>query len=257
MTTRRKAFPCEWAAISFLAVVCLWSVLCPISLGQSHQSLPNLETAAAKSHKIVLEPKDIATLTFSLLAFGVSMFTLWRTYLSPYKLVITSPVITQFPDLTPSLAVDLGFTNLGARTALVSDIRIRPHCNGEPIPIELRAQRSLERFAANFGLPQQGTDKAALFLAFTVKAGESKSDRIYFSLYEDKPFAEADILRINSLLIDVKINGVWKKAVFSLGYEGYRDKFIGNGIIDVPEKGFWPYFYSHIESRQITGGFWL
>jgi hypothetical protein len=250
----RKGRSDKCAAILFLADV-LWAFTLRFAAGQIQQSLSTPQAARSESHEGGLETKDLVTLTFSLLALGISVFTLWRTHLSPHKLLISAPVITNFPDRSPSLAVDFAFANLGARTALISDIRIRPYRNNESAPFELRVQRILDRFTANPNLPEKG-DKAALFLSFVVKGGDSKSDRFFFSVMEGHQWTEDDVLQVNGLLFDFRINEIWKKAVFVIGFDGYRDKFKGGNIIEVPEKGFWPYYYSHVGWRRARGRFW-
>lgn len=196
-----------------------------------------------------------AGLSISVLALAASAITTWRTYLSPYRLRIAPPTISQVNDLHPSLLLDLAFYNFGARKALVSDMAIRTFRNSEPIPVELFVQRSQERFDRTPNLVKDDT-KVALFIPFVVASGEPVVGRFHFSPYEGKTWREEQILQINRLQVDFLINSTWKRKVFDLGYADFSQKFKGSGVVDVPEGGFWPHFYKDVPFAEIKGSFW-
>src|SRR5207248_169166 len=64
--------------------------------------------------------------------------------------------------------------------------------------------------------------------------------------------SEAAILRTNEIQLDLVVNGKLRPSVFVLGYDDYHDKFKGNGILDIPAKGFAPRWYP-TESAVVLG----
>jgi len=63
----------------------------------------------------------IFSIILSCLALLVSAFTLWQSYLSPYRLIVSSPALRQVNDPYPSLILYIPFFNDGSRYAIISD----------------------------------------------------------------------------------------------------------------------------------------
>lgn len=156
-----------------------------------------------------------------------------------------APAVTQVNDKLPSLIVDMVLSNVGAHHAVISDVVIHLRSNGKDTGIALHAQNILNRDVPLGALPLVSSETlSAVFLPILVTRNETKAFRICCTLWQsDLPFSEAAILQTNQIQLDLFVNGKLRSSVFVLGYNDYRDKFKGNGIVEIPDKGFAPRWY--------------
>jgi len=195
-------------------------------------------------------------LVVSLLALGFSFFQYWRSSLSPYSLIVMPPAISQANDDLPSLIVHLALTNTGGHEAVFTDLVVRGVSKGKEVPIVLHAQKILDSKAKYSALPLTEDRLFTVFLPVLIRHDESAYLDVYCAPFADKlPLSESAVLAIDGLVFDLWINGEEKAAVFKLGYPDYRDKFKGNGIIEIPKSGFAPRWYRETAPVRIQPRF--
>jgi hypothetical protein len=182
----------------------------------------------------------------SLAALLLSAVQYWRTEWSPFRLIVMPPVVTQVNDELPSLIIDMVLSNNGAHQAVISDLIIHLLSNGNDTGIALHAQNILNRDTPLGTLPLVSNQtSSAVFLPILVGRNETKAFRICCTPWQSElPLSEISILQTNQIKIDLLVNGKLRPGVFVLGYTDYRDKFKGNGIVDIPPKGWPPRWYT-------------
>ncbi len=199
--------------------------------------------------------KDVLTISISLLAFIIALYTLWRTHLKPYRLTICPPTILQGNDTQPSLVLTLSFHNSGAESALINNLRIRTFNNNTVQELVLMVQIELTQFQA--GILPLDKKNIAWFSPFIVKGKESEVKRLYFCPMEEPKFSYLEIINTNRIEIDISIWGKWLNNIFSFSYNEFKNKFRVDGAVFIPEHGFNPiYFHGTEPMTTITKRFY-
>jgi hypothetical protein len=219
-------------------------------------------SGSAKQDQTESQTKGTATVVISLvslfiaiISITIALFTFWRSHLSPYNISISPPAITQVNDTIISLMVDFSFYNSGARPAIISDVMVRTFCNSDLLSIVLQAQGMVDRFAEAGNLQfEKGKTKMAVFVPIVMKGGETKAKRVYLATFlNTTPWPYAELLRINRIEFDFQVNNEWRRAIFRLGYDGFKEKFKEDNRIHVPEGGYTPIWYRANMPERVKG----
>ncbi|MEW5975032.1 MAG: hypothetical protein AB1898_04390 [Acidobacteriota bacterium] len=160
---------------------------------------------------------EMFSLVLSAVALGVSLYTLWVTRVSPYRLLVYPPVISLLGERRSTLALEFTFLNPGRTPVVLFDLeanvtgpasslqpkRFRPHalCEGRPAG----------------GLNFARREVITHFTPVAVKAGETVNKRIYF-IPADHPGLEGHVQLAQTERIELRfhVNGRWNKKTFRL-----------------------------------------
>lgn len=162
-----------------------------------------------------MELKELFSLLFSLSAILISIATFIHVEMRPFKLMISPPVITLANVEAPSLILDLSFHNAGARPAVVEAIRIHTYSNDKKTSISLYVQQLIKGSVKLAQVALKNESEVENFVTHPIPKNDTWSIRVLAQPYHSQlPLSLNDIMSVNRLSIDVKVNGTWNKKVF-------------------------------------------
>ncbi len=202
---------------------------------------------------------ELLSTAISIVALLVSLITYYKTSAAPYEITINPPAITQTNTKVPSLILDLSAINSGASPVIIDDWKIRTSGAGKPLSVVLHVQLELGRHQkiGTLNLDKEHT-QSAIFSPQQIRANDLLQTRMEFLPFasELNKLDNRDFRKIDTLHIDVRLNGRWHRNIFTLAYSGYKEKYISDEVLEVPELAFPPTYFRSTEPYKASGSFW-
>jgi len=168
---------------------------------------------------------DHLAIALSVIAVGVSLYTLWMVRVSPFKLLIEPPAIAFLNRAESSLGLDMTFLNQGRTPAAILDIEITL-CDrlGIPVMPPLKPRAFHQTQNALVGLSQR-SPFISHFTPIVVHKGEVINRTIYFAPSEIPAMAnlQQNHTAIDTVRIAFNVNTRWNKKCFTWNYSEFDE----------------------------------
>lgn len=168
---------------------------------------------------------DYLAIALSVIALGVSVYTLWVVRVSPFKLRVEPPAIAFLNRSESSLGLDMSFLNQGRTPAAILDIEISL-CDrlGIAVMPPLKPRAFHQTPSPTDGLSQR-SPFISHFTPIVVHKGEVINRTIYFAASEI-PFvgkAQPSQASIETVRIAFNVNTRWNKQCFTWRYSEFDE----------------------------------
>jgi hypothetical protein len=170
---------------------------------------------------------DHLAIALSVIALGVSLYTLWVVRVSPFRLLIEPPAISFLNRSESSLGLDMSFLNQGRTPAAILDIEITL-CDrlGIPVMSPLKPRAFHQTPNATDGLSQR-SPFISHFTPIVVHKGEVINRTIYFAPSEIPLMGKVqqNQASIETVRIAFNVNTRWNKQCFTWSYSEF-DRYL-------------------------------
>ena len=168
---------------------------------------------------------DHVAIALSVIALGISLYTLWVVRVSPFRLLVEPPAISFLNRTESSLGLDMTFLNQGRTPAAILDIEITL-CDrvGNALMPALKPRAFHQTQPAQGGLSQR-SPFISHFTPIVVHKGEVINRTIYFAPSETPGTAklEQDHAAIDIVRIAFNVNTRWNKKCFTWNYSEFDE----------------------------------
>jgi len=168
---------------------------------------------------------DYFAIALSVIALGVSAYTLWVVRVSPFKLRVEPPAISFLNRSESSLGLDMSFLNQGRTPAAILDIEITL-CDrlGIAVMPPLKPRAFHQTPSPTDGLSQR-SPFISHFTPIVVHKGEVVNRTIYFAASEIPLVGKAPPSQasIETVRIAFNVNTRWNKQCFTWRYSEFDE----------------------------------